>query len=525
MESEERRHEATTQLKAQVKRNAARRRGISQMRSIAKAIDVDPNPSEIEPSPDTAQSSLDEQAHSTSVESLSEHTTLSTTAPAEIEIGFISVYMDYVFPILFPFYRPYITRGGRTWLLSLAMKNHGFMSSIMSMSSLVLSLIPAEISVGHGSCVSKTWDELQKQANVALGSIQHDLQRLRERGVENSLLNSVHLLANMMQQLGFELAIMPSGNWQTHLDAATGLFEQILEHHGRTGSTPQISAVLSNLGRPSWAADVLNTEQGAFRFFSSILLIADIISSTVLNRGARLLSYHNELRCSGLRWQRTLDLEEITGCQAWVLLAISDISTLSRWKTDQMMSGELSRTELISRATLIEEVLHKDLENKDLHGKRDQNSENIRPLELLLNQSGSPYSQPDDLSEGRMVLTRIWVHAARTYLLSVKLDGDSKVSELQASVEQAISSFGVVTSSTWLRWLAWPLCVIGVYASKKQRPAVRKMIDSMSNLKAFGTIRTAFDIIENIWQSQDEGKEHLDLSVCLSSLGYEALLV
>ncbi|KAM0193503.1 hypothetical protein ACHAPI_007572 [Fusarium lateritium] len=525
MESEERRHEATTQLKAQVKKNAARRRGISQMRSIAKAIDIDPSPGEMEPSPDTAQSSSDEQAHSTSVESLSEHVTPSTTAPTEIEIGFISVYMDYVFPILFPFYRPYITRGGRTWLLSLAMKNHGFMSSIMSISSLVLSLIPAELSVEHGSCVSKTWDELQKQANVALGIIQHDLQRLRQRGVENSLLDSVHLLANMMQQLGFELAIMPSANWQTHLDAATGLFEQILEHHGRTGSTPQISAVLSNLRRPSWAANVLNTEQGAFRFFSSILLIADIISSTVLNRCAKLLTYHDELRRSGLGHQPSLDLEEITGCQAWVLLAVSDISTLSRWKTDQMMNGELSRTELISRATLIEEVLHNGLENKHGHYNRDQNSDQIRPLESLLNQSGSAYGQPDDLSKGRLSLTRIWIHAARTYLLSVKLDGDSKVSELQASVEQAINSFGGVTSSTWLRWLAWPLCVTGVFASKQQRPAVRKIIESMSNVKTFGTIRTAFDIMENIWQNQDERKECLDLSICLSSLGYKALLI
>ncbi|KAH7180032.1 fungal-specific transcription factor domain-containing protein [Fusarium flagelliforme] len=525
MESEVRRREATTRLKAQVKRSAKRRRGIAQMRSIASGIDVDPgpgpDPGRIEPSPDSSS----KQTHSTSVVSSSEHTTLSTAALTELEMGFISVYMDYIFPILFPFYRPYITQGGRSWLLSLAMTNHGFMSSIITMSSLFLSFIPADLSVGHGSCTSRTWDELQKQASDALGSIQRDLQRLRERGVENSLSDSVHLLANMMQQLGFELAIMPSGNWQTHLDAATGLFEQILEHHGKTGSTPQISAVLSNLSRPSWAADALNTEQGAFRFFSSILLIADIISSTVLNRRAKLSTYHSELRRSGLRQQPSLDLEEITGCQAWVLLAISDISTLSRWKTDQMMSGELSRTELISRASSIDEVLHKGLERIDRHGERDQSSESSRPLESLLNQLGSPSGQPYDSSAGRLPLTRIWIHAARTYLLSVKLDGATKASELQTSVEQATSSFGMVTSTPWLRWLAWPLCVTGVNASKEQRPAVRGIIDSMCSLKAFGTIRSTFDIIEKVWQSQDAGKEYLNLSTCLSSLGYKTLLV
>ncbi|KAF5620633.1 C6 transcription factor [Fusarium sp. NRRL 25303] len=495
------------------------------MKSIAKGIDVGPDPGGIEPSLDIFQNSSAKQAHSTSVNSSSERTSPSITAPTEVETGFISVYMDYVFPILFPFYRPYITRGGRSWLLSLAMKNHGFMSSIISISSLFLSFIPADISVGHEACASKTWDELQKQANAGLGSIQHDLERIRGRGVENSLLDSVHLLANMMQQLGFELAIMPSGNWQTHLDAAVGLFEKILEHHGKTGSTPQISAVLCNLRRPSWAPDALNTEQGAFRFFSSILLIADIISSTVFNRRAKLFTYHYELRHSGLRQQPSLDLEEITGCQTWVLLVISDISALSRWKTDQMISGELSRDELICRATSIEEILHKGLENLDRHGEKDQNSAYVRPLESLLNQSGSPCGQPYALSRGRVPLTRIWIHAARTYLLSVKLDGDTKVSVLQTSVEHAIHSFGMVTSSTWLRWLAWPLCVTGVNASKEQRPAIRKITDSMYNMKSFGTIRAAFDIIEKIWHSRDASEGFLDLSTCLGSLGYKALLI
>ncbi|RBR07077.1 uncharacterized protein FIESC28_10823 [Fusarium coffeatum] len=471
MESEVCRREAKTRLKAQVRRSAKRRRGIAQMRSIASGIDVDPDPEGNEPSLDTFQNSSPKQTHSTSVESSSEHTTPSTAAPTELEIGFISVYMDYVFPILFPFYRPYITRGGRSWLLSLAMTNPGFMSSIISMSSLFLSLIPADTSVGHGSCASKTWDELQKQANIALGSIQRDLQSLRDCGVENSLVDSVHLLANMMQQLGFELAIMPSGNWQTHLDAAIDLFEQILEHHGKTGSTPQMSAVLSNLHHPSLAANALNTEQGAFRFFSSILLVADIISSTVLNRRARLSAYHSEIRRSDWREQPSLDLEEITGCQAWVLLAIGDISTLSRWKTDQMLSGELSRTELISRASSIKEVLHKGLEKIGRNDESCENSESVRPLASLLNQLGSPSGQPCDSSGGSLPLTRIWIHAARTYLISVKLDGDIKASELQTSVEQAISSFGMVTSTPWLRWLAWPLCVIGVNASKEQRPA------------------------------------------------------
>jgi hypothetical protein len=435
--------------------------------------------------------------------------------------------MDYIFPVLFPFYRPYITQGGRIWLLSLAMKNTGFMSSINSISSLFLSLVPADVNPGHGACASKTRDKIHTEASVALGSMQRDLQHLHQRGIGNCLSNSVHLLANMMQQLSFELAITPSGNWQAHLDAATDLFEQILEHHGQTGSTRQISAVLSNLSQPSWpgAADALNTEQGAFRFFSSLLLVADVISSTALGQPAKLLEYHSELRRSDSRQKPSADLEEVTGCQTWVLLAISDISTFSRWKKDQMINGKLSKDELIYRAASIERILNNGLDKLDQYDDTEDSSQHIQPLESLLNQSGSSYGHSYAPSEDRLPLTRTWIHAARTYLLSVKLDSGAWTSELEVSVKQTIQSFGAITSSPWLRWLAWPLCVTGIYAGKEQRPAIHEIMDLMRGFKAFGTIQAAFDIIERTWQSQDTDEVCLDLSTCLGRLGYKVLLV
>ncbi|KAI9155718.1 Pestheic acid cluster transcriptional regulator [Paramyrothecium foliicola] len=451
--SEAQRREAKAQLRAQVKRSAKRRREHIQGEIIANGTDVNPSPSSdlLETAPNISQSSWAKRTYSTLAESSHVPVTVPAT-PAVNDIGFISVYFDYVFPILFPFYRPYVTRGGRGWLLSLAIKNTGFMGSIGTISSLVLSLVPADLTTGHGLCVSKTWNELQRQANIALRNLQRDLEHIQRRGVENSLWDSVYLLANMIQQLGFELAITPPGNWRTHLDAATDLFEQILEHHGKSGSTTQISTVLSNLSRPSWAPDVANTEQGAFRFFSSVLLVADIISSTALNQRAKLVAYHGELR-SDLQQQPSLNLEEITGCQNWVILVICDITTLSRWKKDQTISGKLSRSELLNRATSIERILHNGLDSLDQFGKRDENIEHVRPLQWLLNQSGLPNGCPYALLEDRLPLTRIWICAARVYLLSIVVDKDTTVSKLQISVEQAIQSFRFVTSPTWLRWL------------------------------------------------------------------------
>ncbi|KAI6758138.1 hypothetical protein SNK05_010681 [Fusarium graminearum] len=484
LQTEERRLEALARLKAQVKRSAKRRRGISQMRSIANDIDSSPDLSTFEPCPGTSQDSLTQE---TMVEPSSEPVTPPTITPTTDRAAYISVYMDYIFPILFPFYRPYVTQGGRVWLLSLAMNNAGFMSSITSIFSLVLWLVPAHVGPGQADCASQTLEDFHAQASVALGSMQHDLQHLHQRGIENCLTDSVYLLANMMQQLSFELIIAPSGNWQTHLDAATSLFEQILEHHGRDGPTRQLSTVISNLSRRPWpgAANALNAKQGTFSFFSSILLFADIISSTVLDQPAKLLEYHCELRQCNAQQKPHIALEEITGCHTWVLLTISDISNLSRWKKDQITSGKLSNDELIYRATSLERILNNGLDTLDQSGNTN-NSQQIPPLELLLNQSGSPFSFSKAAPDGRLPLTRTWIYAARTYLHSVKLDSSTDSSELEICVKQTIQSFGTITSSPWMRWLAWPLCVAGIYASKAQRSEICAIMDLTNDYKDMG---------------------------------------
>ncbi|QPC60793.1 hypothetical protein HYE67_003024 [Fusarium culmorum] len=493
LQTENRRLEALARLKAQVKRSAKRRRGISQMRTIANEIDSSPDLGTFEPSPDTSEDPFTQE---TMVESSSEPVTPPTIQRTEDRAAYISVYMDYIFPILFPFYRPYITEGGR------------FMSSITSISSLVLWLVPAHVGPGQASCASKTLEEFHAQASVALGTMQHDLQHLHQRGIENCLTDSVHLLANMMQQLSFELIIAPSGNWQTHLDAATNLFEQILEHHGRDGPTRQLSTVISNLSRHSWpgAVNALNAEQGTFSFFSSILLFADVISSTVLEQPAKLLEYHCELRQCNSQQKPHIALEEITGCHTWVLLMISDISNLSRWKKDQIKSGKLSNDELIYRAASLERILNNGLDTLDQDGNTENNSQHIPPLELLLNQSGSPFRYSKAALDNRLPLTRTWIYAARTYLVSVKLDTITESSELEISVKQIIQSFGAITSSPWIRWLAWPLCVAGIYASKAQRSAICEIMDLAGSFNVFGTIKAAFDIVTppNDWTNNYE---------------------
>jgi hypothetical protein len=77
-------------------------------------------------------------------------------------MGFLVGYLDYVFPALFPFYRPAIEEGRRSWLPILATRNSGFSNSIISFSSYFFSVIPVVPGPDHNRCSSKLWEELRK---------------------------------------------------------------------------------------------------------------------------------------------------------------------------------------------------------------------------------------------------------------------------------------------------------------------------------------------------------------------------
>ena len=72
----------------------------------------------------------------------------SMEQPSVIEIDFIMKYFDFVFPVLFPFYRPGLFETGRTWLLLLLGKSKIAFHSTLSLSSYFFTRALAEADSG-----------------------------------------------------------------------------------------------------------------------------------------------------------------------------------------------------------------------------------------------------------------------------------------------------------------------------------------------------------------------------------------
>lgn len=453
-----------------------------------------------------------------------------------VEMGFLMGYMDYVFPIFYPFYKPDVVQGGRSWLPLLATKSVAFFSSISSFSSYFFSLVPVKVCSGHDACASDSWDELRKQSSMSLTNVQRDVQGLRARGVGDSLAASVQLLATILQILCLDLEISPSGDWKIHLHAAVELFLQIVQHHGGEGRLSSLSSAIKNIASssPGQTPNFLKFELGAFQFYAKQLILQDIIASTALGESPRLIAYHDELQpCNATDCQSPLlDLEYITGCQPWVILMIAKIATIDAWKKTCLKSGQFAPQELHRRADGIEREWRENLERLDRSNPRlvedltlSSLEASLRPLEAVLQRSGCSYGLHSYPNEMHTIITKVWALAARSYLLTVISGWDPANPEIHSNVAETIGLLREISSPCWLRSLVWPLCVTGCLAIAEQRLALRAVFNSMGPLKVLGTARVAMTVMENVWDCRDLDAETWDMSACLGCLGYKTLLV
>ncbi len=135
-------------------------------------------------------------------------------------------------------------------------------------------------------------------------------------------------MASIMQVQLFEIAVLSFNNCQAHLNAALALFRQLLASPGAVepaGPSSSFNAVISRLGPSSWilpaqCVQVLSAEQAAFRFSSTLLVLDDIIASTVLQEQSRLYEYHRSLLGNIDGTEPPINLGAAVGYQDWALL-------------------------------------------------------------------------------------------------------------------------------------------------------------------------------------------------------------
>ncbi|KAM7194036.1 Fungal specific transcription factor domain containing protein [Naviculisporaceae sp. PSN 640] len=326
----------------------------------------------------------------------------------EIDMNFLMLYLDYVFPFLFPFYRPPFLHSGRGWLLNLLTRNKSLLHCALGVASHFWTVVtyepesfPSSVPSAGGLVVNQTCkqhscEEMAKQQELLLQELQRDMEGILLRGgiQGHNPVEASRLLASIVQVLTFEVAVANTGNWQIHLDAAVEVFSSIMDHCSSTSSpspfgegnaeqedrvTDPFSQILAQLGHPPIVHTVHNrpwsSDQASFRFFTACLLYYDTLASTSLDQPPRLQRFHSQLLLpvpaednhGEARYPTPhISLSEFLGIQNWVIIAIGQISALSSWKKSQRAKGQLSVTQLVSQANKIETYLRENIATLDI---------------------------------------------------------------------------------------------------------------------------------------------------------------
>lgn len=448
-----------------------------------------------------------------------EHTCLSPPLE-QSETVLVMFFLEQVFSSLFPFYRPSVFQGGKAWILELVIKSPVIKQAVLCQSSYLFLLM--QKTERHDS----TWETVTTQMHHAFQMLRQALQVLAGAKIADHLHGAVRVLASIIQLQRFEVAVPHPENGRTHLNAAAALFTQILGSPGIPDPSNARSSFRLVMERLTPSAPVTpvatlvqspSAEQTAFCFSSSILLVDDIVSSTMSQEEPTLFAYHNTLLKDDDSAGSSISLAQVVGSQNWAFLYIGEIATLDAWKQRCRVAGSLDAIELVARATSIMNALKLRLT------KLENDTGNDRS-EGTLSQGVSANGRKQSVTSYKQshTITRIWGHAALVYLHAV-------VSGLQPASGDVRHHVGCVVElltlqleedPSLLRAFLWPFIVTGCLAELMYEARLRRMVELQQESDLFGKAQKALSIMENVWCSRELGSAaYPDLAACFRSHG------
>ncbi|KAG8158517.1 hypothetical protein KVR01_011639 [Diaporthe batatas] len=337
----------------------------------------------------------------------------------------LTFYLEQLFPFLFPFYRPSLLEGGRAWVLEMMISSPVVRQAALCQSSYFFSL------ARESEDGSRAWEAMLQQTGDVFGVLRESLQVIEGSGVIEHIHGAVRIMSSILQVQRFEVAVLSFSNCWAHLNAARVLFTQLLDGSSTAQSlepSARFKEVMDRLGPPSWIEPaqlpIVSAEQAAFHFSSALLILDDIIASTVLQEQPALLEYHHSLLCGDVMIETAIDLEAVVGCQNWALLQIGQVAALDAWKQRCKNAGSLDVMELVGRATTIKETLEAHLRQLDIDTEPVPAAVGTSLLDIFSSAHGGPgeHTLATATTSQTGLATRVWAHAALAYL-SVVVSG------------------------------------------------------------------------------------------------------
>jgi hypothetical protein len=455
------------------------------------------------------------------------HTPIGLGYTPAIETDFISRYLDFVFPSLFPFYRPSFLDTSRGWLHDLLGKSKVAYHSAVSLTSYFITIALADIDSDPDriDCKQLRWNNVEQETDKCFDSLRTNVTTLNTN-LQPTRSEKVETLGSVVQIIVAEMALGNSSPWETHLPPAFALFEDIMVSSTRSAEVQEQStftSILLEIGPTLWTSPeqgkhIWSPQQAGFRFLAGLLIFIDVVASTALQKAPRLLAYHGDVLAStddgmSVHNEAEVRLSGLVGCRNDVVRVIAEIAALDAWKEQCIDTNSFIIADLFERASGIANRV-------------------ARSIEFIQNASVAPFDgnhrAPFDMSpdpSASSTSTLIWAHAAQLYLEVVVHGWRLCKPGIRANVAQIIGLCGKIPTYQY-RALAWPLCVAGCLTLESDEASFMALFSDLDKVYTVGALEDARQIVEKVWQNRSiVDYTTWDLASCFSILGSPILLV
>ncbi|KAH8799118.1 fungal-specific transcription factor domain-containing protein [Xylogone sp. PMI_703] len=409
------------------------------------------------------------------------------------ELELVMYYIDTVFYTQFPFYSPASVPERRGWLYGLLREIRPFYNACLSLSSYADALLHCEVEIEEVARLRES-DEYFSKATTELNKrLQSQLQDAApsKDGIATAMC--------IIQLLSLELFRGGIGNWRLHLQTALTLLSRHIPMLQQLPSAVDSSIYARQENSNAWCV-----ENQLLKFAFTVFLWFEVIACASENLPPSLFPPCKHLLESGV-----IDLRWVTGCENWVWLQIAEITALLSWKNNSRRLGVLSMRELTQRATIIE----KQLVERGEEQSRATHSKCVPPF------SGIGVHDVN-------AVTTIFSLAALTYLHVVVSGPNPHLPEIRSSVSKTLTVLRELRYPQLIRSLAWPFCVTGCLAEKRDHAAVKDLLVlSGISPEGVGNLWSAFRIVEECWRLRESEQGRWEWRGVMASLDEHVFLV
>ena len=404
-------------------------------------------------------------------------------------------FLDTVFPLQYPMYKPEALEGGRGWLLNLLLQTEPFYHASLALSAYHRRMIMlAKVSHAYQAAALV---QQEKHLEICMDSVRQSA----EYGCPNMKLGIVtsvvqlfffEVLSHLMQTpssavlMTFAKLFTGCGNtWQTHLRAAVNMYQNgVNENLAPYGLTEDSRTILREnlpvLGHENMAlGEVVN-----YRFLSGTIVWLDIISSITAGRAPCLMSSHALV----ISHNSQIKLEGVMGCRNWVMLQIGRIAALHEQKTQAMRQEHFDCTKL--KQTVI------DINRQVQYGLGQLALESMN-----VSERGSA-AMKEPILDSPTLVTHVFAYMASLYLHLV-INGYQRLEALEPTISEAMEMLRTQTPKKILPALVFPLFIIGSVARRGDQQFFRDIFSSPPLLDPLLKHRgRILPLLEEIWNKR-----------------------